>query len=55
VADWEDNQTDKANTRLPYASTLVQLDAPNANPDDMENFVMENTLIPTSWATRGLF
>jgi hypothetical protein len=28
--DWEDNQTDMANTRLPYASTLVQLEEPVA-------------------------
>lgn len=28
--DWEDNQTDVANTRLPYASTLIQLEEPLA-------------------------
>lgn len=30
LVDWEDNQTDMANTRLPYASTLVQLEEPVA-------------------------
>jgi hypothetical protein len=29
--DWEDNQTDMANTRLPYASTLLQLDESRGN------------------------
>ena len=44
--DWEDKQTDIANARKPYVSTLVSL---NANDDDfnkMENFMMEDPDIP---------
>jgi hypothetical protein len=33
--DWEDNQTDMANTRLPYASTLLQVDPGTGYPNTL--------------------
>jgi len=44
--DWEDGQTDAANTRLPYASTFAQLTAPDDNPSNLEDFIMEDNGIP---------
>jgi hypothetical protein len=46
LVDWEDNQTDMANTRIPYASTLVQMHAPDDDPAKMEDFLMEDAGIP---------
>ena len=44
--DWEDKATETANARIPYASTLVHLNAEDDDTSKMENFVMENTDIP---------
>lgn len=35
-----------ANTRLPYASTLLQVQAPDDDPSKMEDFLMEDAGIP---------
>lgn len=44
--DWEDKQTDAANKRKPYVSTLVGINADDDDVSKIENFMMEDPDIP---------